>query len=401
VPSGEAGHIMDMLTALVENSLVQSEPSDEEPRFRLLETIRQYALERLRERGGWKEMHDRHAAYFRALAEPAESEHQGAGQLRWLDRLEAEHSNLVAALDWLADQDQLGPVVYMAWATWRFWWLRGHAAELAEHADSFLGKSDRLPPGDRALALAGTGFALITGGDRERARPLFEQSLQLYNQTGNTLDAALAAAGLGHVLASMHEYTRAREVLEQALVQLRAIATDPLTAAQRVHYLLDLFLAENFLGQIELSQGDHEAAALHFTDGLRAASAASDRFTILVSLYDLAQSSQARGDLATAEGLLEQGRSLAAEAGDRPTVAYYLEALAAIAGLQDEQERAACLLTAAEVLLQANGSGWLHAYVPRAPHGNDVLAALRSNVGDAVFQRARARGRAFADAGHT
>jgi predicted ATPase len=398
-PPGGAGPIIDMLTSLVESSLVQSEPTGEEPRFRLLETIREYALERMRERGGWKEMHDRHAAYFRALAEPAESEHQGAGQLRWLDRLEAEHSNLLAALDWLADQDQLGPAVYMAWATWRFWWLRGHAGELAQYADSFVGKSDRLPPSDRALALAGAGFAFITGGDREGARPVFEQSLQLYHQTGNTLDAALAAAGLGHVLASTHEYTRAREVLEQTLVQLRAIATGPLTVAQRVLYLLDLFLAENFLGQIDLSQGDHEAAARHFADGLSAARAGPDRFTILVSLYDLAQSSQARGDLARAEGLLEQGRSLAAEAGDKPTVAYYLEALAAVAGLQDEQERAACLLTAAEALLQANGSGWMHAYVPRAPHGNDVLAALRSSVGVAAFQRARARGRAFADAG--
>ena len=388
-----------MLTSLVESSLVQSEPTGEEPRFRLLETIREYALERMRERGGWKEMHDRHAAYFRALAEPAESEHQGAGQLRWLDRLEAEHSNLLAALDWLADQDQLGPAVSMAWATWRFWWLRGHAGELAQYADSFVGKSDRLPPSDRALALAGAGFAFITGGDREGARPVFEQSLQLYHQTGNTLDAALAAAGLGHVLASTHEYTRARELLEQTLVQLRAIATGPLTVAQRVLYLLDLFLAENFLGQIDLSQGDHEAAARHFADGLSAARAGPDRFTILVSLYDLAQSSQARGDLARAEGLLEQGRSLAAEAGDKPTVAYYLEALAAVAGLQDEQERAACLLTAAEALLQANGSGWMHAYVPRAPHGTDVLAALRSSVGVAAFQRARARGRAFADAG--
>jgi tetratricopeptide (TPR) repeat protein len=129
-----------------------------------------------------------------------------------------------------------------------------------------------------------------------------------------------------------------------------------------------LALTENFLGQIELSKGHLDRAARHFTDGLRAARSASDRFPVLVSLYDLALSSRAQGRPAEAEALPKEGLSLATDTGDKPSTAYYLEALADLAGGQGNPHRATCLLTQAATLLQANPSGWLHAYVPRASH---------------------------------
>jgi predicted ATPase len=101
---GRAGHVMDTLGSLVDNSLVQPQVRDGEPRFGLLETIREYALERLRDGADWREAHDSHAAYFLALAEPAPAELQGPGQLAWLDRLETEHGNLGAAMSWLVEQ---------------------------------------------------------------------------------------------------------------------------------------------------------------------------------------------------------------------------------------------------------------------------------------------------------
>ena len=87
--------------------------------------------------------------------------------------------------------------------------------------------------------------------------------------------------------------------------------------------------------------------------------------------------------------------SQSAEAGDEPSVAYYLEALATVARLQDDPERAVCLLAAAGALLQAKGSGWLHAVVPRAPHDDGLLAALRARVGEAAFEQAWTRGRSL------
>ena len=391
---GRAGHVMDTLGSLVDSSLVQPQTRDGEARFGLLQTIREYALERLRGGADWREAHDRHAAYFRALAEPAPAELQGPGQLAWLDRLETEHGNLGAAMSWLVEQDQLEPAIQLSWATWRFWWLRGHAEELASYVD-ILPKSEHLPPRQRALALSGTGFGLFASGDRATAQPLLEQSLPLYRQAGDMLGAATTAAMLGHLLALQHQDARASELLEQTLAPLQEAGNDRLAGPVRLQHLLDVALVCNFLGQIRLSQADHDRAAQLFTEALNAARSAQDRFTILVSLYDLALSSQAQGDLTGAAERLQEGVSQSAEARDEPSVAYYLEALAAVAIRQDNLERAVHLLAAAGALLQAKGSGWLHALVPRAAHDDGLLAALHSRMGDAAFEQAWTRGQSL------
>jgi hypothetical protein len=301
----------------------------------------------------------------------------------------------VAALSWLVDTGQLESALSLMWTTWRFWWLRGHADDLARYAEKVLDGRDRLPPYQRAQALAGAGFELFVGGDQARAQSLFEQSLPLYRQEGDTRGAALVAAALGHLLAAQHQDERAGVLLEDTLGQLHDAGDGQLSGRQRLQHLLDLALVNNFLDQIRLGQTDHDRAARLFADGLAAARSAPDRFTILVSLYDLALSHQARGDLSGAAGLLREGLSLAAEAGDQPSAAYYLEAMADVASRQDRPERAVYRLSAADALVQAKGSGWLHAYVPRAPHGDRVLAALRPRAGDATFEQAWARGRAL------
>jgi hypothetical protein len=103
----------------------------------------------------------------------------------------------------------------------------------------------------------------------------------------------------------------------------------------------------------------------------------------------LGLSSQAQGDLAGAADHLNEGLALAAEARDQSSVAYYLEELAAVAGQQDNPGRAVRLLAAARSLLQAAGSGWLCAWVPRAAHDDEILTALRSRAGDTAFEQAR------------
>jgi predicted ATPase len=391
---GRAGSVMDTLGSLVDSSLVRAQTRNGEPRFGLLETIREYSLEQLRASAYWREAHDRHAAYFVALADPAPAELRGPGQLAWLDRLETEHGNLGAAMSWLVEQDQVESAIHLSWATWRFWWLHGHAEELASFGD-IAAKSEHLPPRQRALALSGTGFGLFASGDQATAQPLLEQSLPLYRQAGDMLGAATAAAMLGHLLALQHQDARASELLEQTLAQLQEAGNDLLAGPEGAQHLLDVALVCNFLGQIRLGQGDHDRAALLFTEGLNAARSAQDRFTILVSLYDLALSSQAQGELTGAAERLKEGVSQSAEAGDEPSVAYYLEALAAVATMEDNWERAVRLLAAADALLQSKGSGWLHALVPRAAHDDGLLAALRSCMGDAAFEQARTRGRSL------
>jgi predicted ATPase len=386
--------VLETLSSLVDSSLVQADTRGGEPRFALLETIREYALERLGD-GDSVQTHDRHAAYFLALAEPAAAEFAGPGQLAWLDRLETEHDDLLAAMSWLVDQDPPEQALRLFSATWRFWWLRGHAAEFARLGEQIVASSERLPPQQRAVALSAAGFILISKGDQAKAETLFEQNLEVYRQLSDRLGVVLTATVLGVLgyLAALHrDYPRATDLLGQSQARLREVRDDDLTRYDRLQYLLTVALVDNFLGQVQLSQGDSDAAARLFTGGLTVARRAQDPISLLISLYDLALTSQAQGDLAGAAGHLKEGLTLAAEAGDETTAAYYLEGLAAVAGQQDDPRRAVRLLAAARSLFVAKGSGWLDAVVPRVPHDDAVLEALRSRMGEAAFEEAQGWG---------
>src|SRR5215469_468797 len=354
---GRAAQVMDSLGALVDSSLVRPETRGGEPRFGLLETVREYALERLADGGGWAEAHDRHAAYFVALAEPDEAELQGQGQLAWLDRLESEHDNLRAAMSWLVNYGGLEQAIRLLSVTWRFWWLHGHAAEFARLGDQIVANSEHLPPYQRALALTGTGFMLVANGDQARAQELFEQSLPLYRPVPGKLGLVLTAAVLGilgRLAALRGDYSRASELLDQSHALLGELGDDDFAGYARVQYLLFTGMVDTFLGQVRLSQGDHDVAAQLFTTGLTTARRAQDRILVLASLYDLALGSHAQGDLAGAAGYLKEGLALAAEAGDETSAAYYLKGLAAVAGQQDNPQRALRLLAAARSLLEAS-----------------------------------------------
>jgi hypothetical protein len=389
--------VVETLGSLVDSSLVRAETRGDEPRFSLLETIRDYALERLAG-GDWVQAHDRHAAYFQALAEPAGADLAGAAQLAWLCRLETEHDNAWAAMSWLVGQGHIDQATHLFLMTWRFWWLRGHLAELARLGDEIVAGSEDLPPYQRALALTGTGFMLLANGDPARAQTVFEQSLPLYRQTSEKLAVitnATVLAVLGHLAATRHDYTGASKLLDEGQALVQEFRDEDLAGYDRLQQLLTVAFMDNFLGQVRLSQADNDAAARLFTDGLTVARRANDRIPILISLYDLALSSQAQGDLAGAAGHLKEGLAIAAEAEDETSAAYYLEALAAVAGQQNNPQRAIRLLSAARSRLEASGSGWLHAYVPRAPHDDADLAALRARIGDVAYQEARAWGRSI------
>jgi predicted ATPase len=391
----ESGNVMDTLGSLVDSSLVQPEVRGDEPAFSLLETLREYALERLREGGDWVPAHDQHAAFFLALAEPDQADLTGPGQLAWLDRLETERDNLWAALSWLVDHGPLEQAVHLFLVTWRFWWLRGHAAEFVGLTDEMVEGSAGLPPYDHALALTGAGFALISNGDPARAQHVFEQSLPLYSQVSEKLGLLLNAAvlaTLGRLAAVRRDYDAASKLLDQGQALLRNLRADDLSGYDRLQYFLTAAYVDNFLGQVRLRQDDSAAAARLFTNGLAVARRSLDSIPILISLYDLALARQAHGDLAGAVGHLKEGLTLAAEAGDETSAAYYLEALAAVAGHQHDPRRAVRLLAASRSILASSGSGWLHAYVPRVPHDDAALTALRSGLSEAAFQQAKAWG---------
>jgi len=202
---------------------------------------------------------------------------------------------------------------------------------------------------------------------------------------------ALVLAVLGH-LAALRRDAAASKLVDEGRALLRELRDDDLSAYDRRQQQLTLAWMDNVLGLVRLSQDDNDAAARLFTDGLAVARRAQDWSPLLVLLYNLALARQAQGDLAGAAGHLQEGLTLAAQVGDETSAAYYLQVLAGIAGQQDNPQRAVRLLTAARSILDARGSGWLHAYVPRDPPGEAVLAGLRSRMGDAAFEEARAWG---------
>jgi tetratricopeptide (TPR) repeat protein len=302
----------------------------------------------------------------------------------------------LAAMSWLAGHGPLQQAVHLSLVTLRFWWLRGHAAELARLGDDIVAGSQDLPPFQHALALSAASFILVANGDPARARQLLEQTLPLYSQDNekpaSVTNNALVLAYLGHLAARRRDYTAARRLLDQAQALLRELRDDDPAGFGRLRPPLTVALVDNTLGQIWLSQGDNDAAAQLFTDGLAVARRAQDWLPLLTLLHNLALARKAQGDLAGATRHLQEGLALAEQAGDETSAAYYLEVLAAVAGQQDNPQRAVRLFAAARSILDASGSGWLHAFVPRVPHDTAVLAALRSQMGDPAFQEAQAWG---------
>ena len=383
---GQAGgdELIDTLGWLVDASLVRNVDQSAQPRFALLETSRDYARECLHESDEWDDAHERHAAQFAALAESSEPGLAGRDQVAWLDRLEAEHHNLGAAMTWYLSQREPRLAHQMGGPTWRYWWFRGHAEELARYGQMIIDQGDRLPPGELGYAQAGNAYMLMATGNRARARELLERGLALFRGLGDKFGIAITATALGRLAVLRHDYARGQELLRESLALQQEQGNKALVA-----------LIDNSLGQIPREQGDNAAAARLFAQGLDAARQVPDRFPLLVLLYNVAVTSQAENDLEGAAEALREGLAVASDFGDESCVGYYLQRLATLAERQEDPERAVGLLAAADALIQAVGTGWLRAYTPAASPDDDSLSQLRARVGEQGFQQAWARGAAL------
>jgi predicted ATPase len=383
---GEAGaeEIINTLSALMDASLVRSADRSGQPRFSLLETIRDYARECLRESGEWTAAHDRHAAHFMALAVAAEPGLAGTSQVAWLDRLETEHHNLAATMTWYLGQHQTRQAHQLGRLTWRYWWFRGHSEEIARYGQLILDQGDRMPPEEIGYAETGVGYMLIASGNQPRARELLEQSLARFRSLGDKFGIAITASALGRLAVLREDYPCAGEMLGESLALQQELGNQALVA-----------LTYNFLGQIPRGQGDNVAAAPLFAKGLAAARQVPDVFPLLVLLYNVAVTSEALDDVDGAARVLREGVAVANDTGDETSVAYYLRRLATVAERQDDPERAVSLLAAADVLLQATGTGWLRAYTPADSPEGESVSRLRARAGDAAFEEIWARGAAM------
>ncbi|HET9221921.1 MAG TPA: winged helix-turn-helix domain-containing protein, partial [Roseiflexaceae bacterium] len=229
--------VLDGLVILVDASLLQqrAEPSGE-PRFVMLETIREYAWEQLERSGDLEPVRRRHALYYLALVEAAIPTPVRFHQRRWLDRLAREHGNLRVALEWAAERREAETLIRLVGSLWQFWHVHGHQRESRRWIEEALAQSSQVPPALRARALAGAGWLAYDQGEYEQATQYHDESLALFRGLHDRLGIAEALHGVGELALSQGEYTRACALFEESLA-LRAELGDAVGRAWSLNHL--------------------------------------------------------------------------------------------------------------------------------------------------------------------
>jgi len=317
----EVGEVLDLLASLVDKSLVLFEEQDDEMWYRLLETVRQYAQDKLEESGEAGDVRSRHAEFYMTLAEVAEPELKGYDQVAWLGRLEREHDNLRAAMRWLLDESEIESSVRLAWALWLFWYLHGHQGEGYRYTGELLDTTHSLPTLMRAKVLIVRGNMSYGQESAEGTKLLFEEAAALSRQTGDTVDLAIALAGVGVTVMQQGDMRRATTLFEEVLMLYREATNKWGVSYALVH-----------LGMALLSTGDLARSTRYFEEALAISREIGYRLSGYISLYNLALSSRLRGDHEQAAEHFIEGLELAVEVGDKANTAYCLEGLAGASG---------------------------------------------------------------------
>jgi predicted ATPase/class 3 adenylate cyclase len=340
--------VLDGLASLIDTSLLQQEPaSDAEPRYAMLETVREYGLERLEERGEADARRTRHAEYFVALAEEAEPALLGAQQRTWLDRLEADLNNVRAALRWCAERglDELG--LRLAGSLWRFWELHGYYAQGHNWLETMLAQADGVAPAIRARALNAAGKLSYLLGDTAASRARYEAALALAEALDERRAVATALLGLGQIANVRREPDTARDLLTRSLELQRA--SGDRWGASRTLYTL---------GQVATNQGDYDAAQALCEESLAISRELGDHAGTAWTLNLLGVTASRKGDFGGARRLYAEYLRLSRELGDRRGVAMALNNLGNIARRQGDVETARALLEESRSRWRDLGDRW-------------------------------------------
>src|SRR5215217_2660055 len=383
----EAEEVLDLLSQLVDKSLVVSRAeAGGAVRHGILEPIRQFGREKLRETEEEPDVRRRHAAFFLALAEQATPELLRAEpQVGWLERWDEENGNLRGALSWALSADEIPTAARLCWVLWRFWWIRNQQPEGRRWIERVLLRRDALPP---PLLIRATIVAEVTAyaqGDDVAVERYVGELMELSREVGrDALAESFAQGGLGLMALARGDFEVATEHLEKALPLCHEACEDGLAA--QVHV---------WLGTVLLLQGDHDGARLRFEEGLALGHSMGDRLSICNALFNLAQLALAEGDYEAAFRRFEEGIAPSEELGDRGNIACILEALGVVAGARGEAIRAARLLGASEALISAIGLRGHPYYRPDRALYERINAGARSTIGDEAYEAAFSEGRAM------
>ena len=381
-PEGELADVLELMSSLVEKNLVlQQTDGDTEPRFAMLETIREYACEQLEGTSEAEAARERHAAWYLSFAEHAEPELTGAQQAAWLGRLERDHDNLRAALFWLRSSGGLERQLRLAGALSRFWYVHGHLTEGRSWLEDALAADDHTRPAARAKALRGAFALAHRQGDIASASAYAREGLALYRALADEGGVARSLAYLGVVAASEGDEKRARSLYEEAGA-----------LARRIGDRWALALAVSNQGNLALNRGDYPQASALCRESLTLQRELGDKRGMAISLNNLAYAALHEGRHRDAVAPLQQSLQLAQELGDRDGIAYRLEGLAVVAAAEDDAQRAARLLGAAERLFELIRADLEQA--ERELHER-TLVAVRARLGEEALETAWAEGKSM------
>ena len=385
--AGERGPaLLAGLSSLADKSLVRRvEGADGRSRITMLQTIHEYAVYRLVERGELEELRARHAEHVVALVEQAEPELVGPDQEPWLRRLDEETRNVRAALDWSLESGRLEPGLRIAGALTRFWSIRGHLTEGRRWLEQALAHASIVEPSVRARARYASGYAALGQGDYAQAAERFGEALALYRELGDDRGVAVALAQQGWLLVARGDLDRATELSDESLAMARAL-DDRRTASVALSNLAEVAVASDDLaratelydqaltlrrevgdrrnvanalvnlGRTELARGEDVRAAAVLEEGLVLARELDDSWSTSVALGSLAHAALRRGDHDGAASLLAEALQAVRRRGDKRLAAESLRTAAALAAELEDPARAARLWGAAEGMREATGA---------------------------------------------
>ena len=360
----EEGEVLDLLSRLVDKSLVLVTGRTGEARYRLLETVRQYASDKLAAGGEEEVVRQRHAVFFLGLAERAELELSGTQQVAWLDRLERELGNLREALGWFRESGQWPARLRLAGSLWRFCYLRGHYEEGRGWLEGALATEDDEPSSARAKACLGAGALTFLQCDYDRASERLQEALALYRSLRDDRGVASASQLLGSIARERGEYARSEALHEESLAYYRKLG-DEVGEAQSL----------NYLAYVAWLQGKHARARELCEETLYRFRALGDNEIIAWALISHGASALYAGDRPRALALLGESRALSEEVGYKEGVAWSLNLLGVLAHRAGDDQLARGLLVDSLRIHQDLGDRWRSASVLEAL--GEVLCAQR------------------------
>ena len=380
-------NVLDGLGSLVDTSLVRHEEApDGEPRFTMLETIREYAAERLQAGGEAEELRRRHAEEFLGLAEQAEDVFYGGEQAALWARTEESNDNMRAALSWAAAVD---PEVELrlAVALYGFWFVRANYAEGRTWLEDALSRAPSAPAQLRGRALASAAELAIFQGDDEDARSLVDRGLTLYRELGDPTGIARAVAASGLIALSESDFDRAEACFDDAR---RLLESGEKGRLER--FLLAATLTN--LGSIAMSRepADLERARALNQEALALQRELGNSDLAAVSLHNIGRVDLSFGRLHDAGTSMRQSLETAHELSARETIAYCLEGFAELALAGGDLQGAAQLIGASDALFDELG---VTMFGSEAETRVETLERLQSALAEDRLTRERATGAAL------